>query len=150
MVGRDIKGSYARVVLFIFSRGWVVHAKEIRVFHYILVSAPVSSFKRKMTFVEENVSVSPKIKNMIENNITIHNLMLEVEDLKRENELTEVKLVTLETNMVKEPMKCKPRYPEKFKKRMRVRIQAWLCVMENYVHAGNTLNPKPQTLNPKP
>jgi hypothetical protein len=41
--------------------------------------------------------------------------MLKMEELKRAKERTEVKLAMLETKMVKEPMKCKPSYPEKFK-----------------------------------
>jgi hypothetical protein len=41
--------------------------------------------------------------------------MLEVEELKRAKKRTEVKLAMLETNMVKEPLKCKPTDPEKFK-----------------------------------
>ena len=44
----------------------------------------------------------------------------------------------LETNIVKEPMKCKHAYPEKFKEGGRVRIRAWLGVMENYLYVGNT------------
>ena len=35
-------------------------------------------------------------------------------------------------------MKCKPTDPEKFKEGGRVRIHAWLGVVENYLHAGNT------------
>ena len=33
-----------------------------------------------------------------------------MENLKKANERDEVKLVILETNIVKEPMKCKPTY----------------------------------------
>ena len=40
--------------------------------------------------------------------------------------------------MVKKPMKCKPADSDKFKEGGRVRIQTWLSVMENYLHAGNT------------
>lgn len=39
---------------------------------------------------------------------------------------------------MKEPMKCNFVDPEKFKKGGRVQIQAWLGVMENYSHIGNT------------
>ena len=49
-----------------------------------------------------------------------------------------MKLAILEANITKEPMKCKPAYPEKFKGGGRVRIQAWLGVMENYLHVGTT------------
>ena len=61
-----------------------------------------------------------------------------MEELKKTKELNEVKLAILEANIVKEPMKCKPAYSEKFKEGGRVHIQAWLGVMENYLHVGNT------------
>ena len=77
-----------------------------------------------MASFETNVSVSPEMENTLENNRTFQNLMLKVEELKRAKERTEVKLVILETNMVKDPMKCKPTYPEKFKEGGRMRIQA--------------------------
>ena len=77
-----------------------------------------------MASFETNVSVSPEMENTLENNRTFQNLMLKVEGLKRAKERTEVKLVILETNMVKDPMKCKPTYPEKFKEGGRMRIQA--------------------------
>jgi hypothetical protein len=80
-----------------------------------LVSEPVFSLKRKMASFETNVSVSPEMENTLENSITIQNLMPEIEELKRAKERSEVKLAMLETNMVKEPMKCKPADPEKFK-----------------------------------
>jgi hypothetical protein len=47
--------------------------------------------------------------------LVLQNLMLEVEELKRAKERSEVKLAMLKTHMVKEPMKCKPADPEKFK-----------------------------------
>ena len=112
--------------------------REIRVVSLHLVSEPVFSLKRKMASLETNVSVSPEMENTLENSITIQNLMLEIEELKWAKERSEVKLAMLETNMVKEPMKCKPADPEKFKEGGRVRIQAWLGVMENYLHVGNT------------
>ena len=56
--------------------------------------------------------------------------MLEMEELKRAKVRMEVKLTMLQTTMVKEPMKCKPTYSEKFKEGGRVRIHAWLGVME--------------------
>jgi hypothetical protein len=91
-----------------------------------------------MTSLETNVLVSPEMESTFENSIIVQNLMLEMEELKRAKERMEVKLAMLETNMVKEPMKCKPSYPEKFKEGGRVCIQAWLGVMENYLHDGNT------------
>ena len=68
-----------------------------------------------MASLETNVSIFPETKNALENSITIQNLMLKMEELKRAKECTEVKLAMLETNMVKEPMKCKPTDLEKFK-----------------------------------
>ena len=65
---------------------------------------------------------------------TLENI-LEMGELKRAKERTEVKLAMLETE---EPMKCKPANPEKFKEGGRVHIQAWLGVMENHLHASNT------------
>jgi hypothetical protein len=91
-----------------------------------------------MASLETNVSVSLEMENTLENSITIQNLMLEVEELKRAKERTEVKLAMLKTNMVKEPIICKPTDLEKFKEGERVHVQAWLGVMENYLHAGNT------------
>ena len=67
--------------------------QEIRVVRYILVSEPVFCFKRKMASLETNISISPEMENTSESSITIQNLMLEVEELKRAKELTEVKLV---------------------------------------------------------
>jgi hypothetical protein len=79
-----------------------------------------------MASLETNVLVSSKMEmeNTLEHSITIKNIMLKMEELKRAKERTEVKLAMLETNMVKEPMKCKPSYPEKFKEGGRVCIQA--------------------------
>ena len=74
---------------------------------------------------------------MSKNSITIQNLILEMEELKRAKERTGVKLAMLETNIVKVPMKSKPINLEKFKEGGRVHIQTWLDVMENHLHAGN-------------
>ena len=46
-----------------------------------------------MTSLETNISISPEMENTSESSITIQNLMLEVEELKRAKERTEVKLV---------------------------------------------------------
>ena len=73
-------------------------------FRYILVSEQVLSFKTKMTSRETNDSISPKMENTLDNSITIQNLMLEVEELKRAKEHMEVNLAMPETNMVKEPI----------------------------------------------
>ncbi len=115
----------------------VVFPQRIRVLLHFGIRAGFS-FKRKMASRETNDSVTPEMENTLENSITIQNLVLEIEELKRAKERSDVKLAMLETNMVKEPMKCKPADPEKFKEGGRVRIQAWLGVMENYLHAGNT------------
>ena len=69
-----------------------------------------------MASLETNVSVTPYMENTLENSITIENLMLEMEELKRAKGHTEVKLVMSETNMVKEPIKCKPTDSENSKK----------------------------------
>ena len=112
MVGRYIKGSCARVRGFFYLISWLGGScqsnfqREITVIRYILVSERVFSFKRKMASLETYVSVSPEMENTLENSITIQNLMLEVEELKRAKERTKVKLAMLEANIVKEPMKC--------------------------------------------
>ena len=59
---------------------------------------------------------------MLEKNITIQNLRVEMKELKKAKERNEVKLVISEANIVKEPMKCKPAYPEKLKEGGCVRI----------------------------
>ena len=61
-----------------------------------------------------------------------------MEELKKAKKCNKVKLAILEANIVKEPMKCKPTYLEKFKEGGLVHIHVWLGVMENYLHAGNT------------
>ena len=83
-------------------------------------------------------SVTPKMENALENSITIQNLTLEIEELKKAKERNEVKLVIMEANIMKEPMKCNLENSEKLKEGGCVRIQAWLGVMENYLHVGNT------------
>ena len=55
------------------------------------------------------------MENTLEDRINIQNYMLKMEELKRAKECTEVELKMVETNMVKEPMKCKPTDLEKFK-----------------------------------
>ena len=100
----------------------IVTSNEELEFRYILASKQVFIFKRKMASFETNLSVSLEMENKLENSISIQNLMLEMEELKRAKERTEVKLAMLESNTVKEPMKCKPTYLEKFKEGGRVRI----------------------------
>ena len=53
-----------------------------------------------MTTFETNVLVSSQMDNMLENNITIQNLMLEMEKLKRAKEHSEATLAILEANEV--------------------------------------------------
>ena len=60
-----------------------------------------------MASLETNVSVTPEMENTLENSITIQTLILEMKELKRAKERTEVKLAMLEANIMKEPMKCK-------------------------------------------
>ena len=95
------------------------------------------SFKKKMASLETNVSVNLEMEIMLKNSVTIQNLILEMEELKRAMKRIEVKLAILEA-IVQEPMKFKPTNPEKFKERGCVCIQAWLGVMKNYLHATNT------------
>jgi hypothetical protein len=68
-----------------------------------------------MASLETNASVSPEMENTLENNITIQNIMLQIEELKRTKVRSEVKLAMLKTHIVKELMKCKPTDPKKFK-----------------------------------
>ena len=89
-------------------------------------------FKRKMADLEANASVTPKMENALENSISIENLILETEELKKEKERNQMKLAILEANIVKHVD------PEKLKERGRIQIQTWLGVMENYLHVGNT------------
>ena len=51
-----------------------------------------------MTTFETNVLVSPEMENTLDNSITIHNLMLEMEKLKRAKEHSEAMLAILEAN----------------------------------------------------
>ena len=108
--------------------GWFMPKKiPIKNWSFVTFGIKASfSFKRKMASLETNVSVASKIESTLENNITIQNLVLEMEELKRAKERTEVTLAMLEANIIKEPMKCKLVEPEKFKEGGRVRIQAWL------------------------
>ena len=49
-----------------------------------------------MTSLETYVSVTQKMENTLENSIMIQNFILEMEELKRAKECTEVKLAMLE------------------------------------------------------
>lgn len=68
-----------------------------------------------MASLETNVSITKEMKNMLENSITIQNLILEMEELKKAKKRNKVKLAILEANIMKGPMKCKPTNLEKFK-----------------------------------
>ena len=56
------------------------------------------------------------MENTLENSITIQNLILAMEELKKAKDRMDVKLAMLETNMMKEPMKCKPANPKKIQR----------------------------------
>ncbi len=95
--------------------------------------------------IEMNVLVTLKMEDMLENSVAIQNLTLEMNELKKEmnelkkaNERNTAKVAILEANMIKEPMKCKVVELGGYKEGERVRIRAWLGVMENYLHDGNT------------
>ena len=88
--------------------------------------------------IEMNVLVTLKMEDMLENSVAIQNLTLEMNELKKANERNTAKVAILEANMMKEPMKCKVVELEEYKEGERVRVQAWLGVMENYIHDSNT------------
>ena len=60
-----------------------------------------------MASLERNVSVTPKTKIALENSVTIQNLIMEMEELKKAKERNEMKLALVEANIAKEPMDCK-------------------------------------------
>jgi hypothetical protein len=68
-------------------------------------------FKRKMADLETNIPfVILEMENALGNRkFTIQNLILKIEELKNAKERNEVNLAILDTNIVKEPMKCKPK-----------------------------------------
>ena len=111
MMGRYIKGSCTRVkVFYLISRlggSWQRNFQQ-RIERFVTFGIKACfSFKTKMASLKMNVSVTPKMKNTLENSITIQNRILEMEELKKAKEHNEVKLAILEANIVKEPMKCK-------------------------------------------